>query len=160
TLIGCSTFLTAAHCACAFATGLCPEFDAPDPGRFFVFLQNAGLFEVESVAVQPGFAPPFLDVAVMKLARPVEGVSPAAINTVKSPSFGKNGTIVGFGVTSDFASDAGLKRFGHTVTASCEPNLSDEDAVCWNFEGPVGPPGSDSSTCYGDSGGPLFVRFS
>jgi hypothetical protein len=31
--------------------------------------------------------------------------------------------------------------------------------VCWNFVGPLGAPGSNSNTCSGDSGGPLFINF-
>src|SRR4029077_12061879 len=29
--------------------------------------------------------------------------------------------------------------------------------LCWVYENPIGAPGTDSDTCEGDSGGPLFV---
>jgi hypothetical protein len=31
--------------------------------------------------------------------------------------------------------------------------------VCWNFTSPLGEPGTNSNTCNGDSGGPLFIDF-
>jgi hypothetical protein len=41
------------------------------------------------------------------------------------------------------------------VTAACQPPSS--RFVCWNFNNPLGSPGPNSDTCFGDSGGPLFV---
>jgi Trypsin/Bacterial pre-peptidase C-terminal domain len=147
TLVGCETFLTAGHCVHGF-----------NPSAFHVFIPSAGFFEVASIAVHPGFAFPDGDVAVLKLAAPVDGVAPSAINATAAPLFGSPGTIVGFGRSGDPNDDAGLKRAGAVTTVSCLPSgESDTDQVCWTFAAPLGPPGSNSNTCNGDSGGPLFV---
>jgi len=159
TLIGCETFLTAAHCVCGPRTGVECNDDFPrDPSRYRVFLQHAGSVEVAGIVVHPDFVPGGLvnDVAVLQLAVPVTGIHPAVPNDLGTPGFGSSGTIVGFGRSATGLSDFGLKRAGAVVTADCGGILNDGH-VCWSFEEPVGPPGGDSSTCQGDSGGPLFV---
>ncbi|MCP4149392.1 MAG: trypsin-like serine protease, partial [bacterium] len=45
TLIGCGTFVTAAHCV----------EDYPNPSEYTVFLQHAGLFSVESITPHPDY---------------------------------------------------------------------------------------------------------
>src|SRR5947208_12730771 len=61
-LVGCQTFLTAAHCVCtlngvaAFDGAQCnARPDLLDPSRFGVFFQHAGSFRVASVAVNPSY---------------------------------------------------------------------------------------------------------
>lgn len=147
TLIGCQTFLTAGHCVA----------DDGNPLRYFVYLQNAGLYSVTSVALHPDFDFPVGDVAVLKLGAPVTGISPTPIDTAGAFGFGTPVTIAGFGNTGGVNNDYGLKRAGAAVTASCTTGISNTTSVCWNFDAPLGPPGTDSSTCNGDSGGPLFV---
>ncbi len=150
TLIGCETFLTAGHCV---------EGDL-NPTHYAIFLQHAGLFAVASVALEPSYSFPDGDVGVLRLATPVTGIVPTPIDTVAAPAFGSAGTIAGFGRTGGFNTDYGLKRAGAVTTASCTPSgISNTTSVCWNFLNPLGPPGTDSSTCNGDSGGPLFVDF-
>jgi Trypsin/Bacterial pre-peptidase C-terminal domain len=146
TLIGCQTFLTAGHCV---------EHDT-DPAHYSVFLQHAGLFAVTSVALHPSFDFPVGDVAVLRLTTPVTGVAPTPIDTT-SFAFGTPATIAGFGNTGGINGDYGLKRVGAAITASCTIGVSDTTSVCWNFTAPLGPPGTDSNTCSGDSGGPLLV---
>jgi hypothetical protein len=34
-----------------------------------------------------------------------------------------------------------------------------DEFVCWEFDAPLGPPGTDANTCSGDSGGPMYVDF-
>lgn len=151
TLIGCETFLTAGHCVEGFA-----------PVDFHVYVPNAGMFGVASIARHPDYDFPIADVAVLKLTTPVNGVPPSAINTTGSPAFGSTGTLVGFGRSGDPNFDYGLKRTGDVATASCTnaPNGgSDATLVCWDFTNPIGAPGTDSNTCNADSGGPLFVDF-
>lgn len=146
TMIGCSTFLTAAHC---LAGDL-------HPAHHLVFLPHAGFFALTSVAVHPSFAYPEADVAVLELALPEEGIRPSAIDTGGGPPFGSPGIIAGFGRTGG-GSDYGIKRSGAVETVSCVPPADDATSVCWQFLDPIGAAGTDSNTCNGDSGGPLFV---
>jgi hypothetical protein len=159
TLIGCETFLTAAHCVCEFSGSDCQSggFGEPNPSDYVVFFQHAGFFAVSSIAVRPDFEFPVGDVAVLKLATPVTGIAPSPIDVMRVPAFGTPATIVGFGREAN-GSDYGLKRAGSVSTSSCvdESNVT---SVCWDFLQPIGPPGDDSNTCNGDSGGPLFVDF-
>lgn len=149
TLIGCSTFLTAAHCV-----------EGRVPPELFVYLPNAGIFPVTSIAQHPAYDFPAADVAVLKLGAAVEGIAPSVIESVSAPPFGTPGTIVGYGRAGDPLYDYGLKRAGSVVTAPCttipSPG-SDLTSVCWNFSAPKGDPGTNSNTCNADSGGPLFV---
>ncbi len=156
TLIGCNTFLVAAHCVA----------DDQVSSHYRVFLQHSGLHSLSSLAVHPSYKSntfPRADVAVLKLATTVTGIDPTEINTVANPAalgFGLGGTIVGFGRTSGSSSDYGIKRAGAVLTAPCSGTPSgtgDTELVCWDFTNPVGNPGEDSNTCNGDSGGPLFM---
>jgi len=159
TLIDCRTFVTAAHCVCLGAedASTCAVNGPVAPELLRIFLQHAGLFSVDSVAVHPDFSfGTGGDVAVLRLAEPVEDVAPSAINAVGKPALGSTGTIVGFGRTLNVlatASDSGIKREGKVTVADCGGVVPDETHVCWQFLG------TDSSTCSGDSGGPLFLDF-
>jgi hypothetical protein len=154
TLIGCGTFLVASHCV-----------DDANPAHYWVYLQHAGLFTVTSVTRHPDYTSnsfPIADVAVLTLSDWATGILPAALNQVDpAPFIPAAGTIVGFGQSSGIGNDYGIKRIGAVQTASCPAGLpsdaGDVEEVCWNFESPLGPPGSDSNTCNGDSGGPLFL---
>ena len=156
TLIGCRTFLVAAHCV----------DDDLHPDHYWVYLQHAGIAAVSAVDLHPDSSPvtfPLSDVAVLHLADWVTGIAPTAINTIDPvPFIPAAGTIVGFGQTQGNGNDYGIKRAGAVLTASCPPGLpsdaSDADVVCWNFLYPLGPPGTDSNTCNGDSGGPLLMN--
>ncbi len=151
TLIGCQTFLTAGHCV---------EYDR-NPADYFVFLPNAGFFAVASIALHPTYSFPVGDVAVLKLTVPVTGIVPSRINETATPTADLAGTIVGFGRTGGgyVNADYGLKRSGEILTATCGNGISDVASTCWKFTNPLGPPGTNSSTCNGDSGGPLFIDF-
>jgi len=158
TMIGCSTFLTAAHCVCDGIGTDCQAGDPgePNPGEYFVFLQHAGVFAVDSISVHTAYDFPTADVAVVKLSVPVAGIRPTPLQLSGSPAFGTAGTIVGFGRSGDGNDDYLLKRVGNVQTADCAPD-SNTSLVCWSYDDPVGPPGTDSNTCNGDSGGPLFL---
>jgi hypothetical protein len=149
TLIGCQTFLTAGHCVAGDL----------DPSSYSVFFQHAGFFSVASVTMRSDFNFPVGDVAIVKLTTPVTGIAPTPLDTTAAPAIGTPATIAGFGRSGGSNEDAGLKRVGDVTTASCTNGVSGTTSVCWNFSDPVGPPGTDSNTCNGDSGGPLFVDF-
>lgn len=159
TLIGCRTFLTAAHCISGDV----------DPSHYWVYLQHAGIVAVSSVATHPSYSPTLSghDVAVVQLATDVTGIEPTPINSTHdlgAMGVGLGATIVGFGETSVTGLDFGIKRYGAVQTANCVTTLTggegNDKLVCWDFAIPVGPPGQDSDTCNGDSGGPLFMDFS
>jgi len=149
-LIGCQTFLTAAHCVCGTDGARCQGRRAPDAHSRLVYLEHAGFFEVASIAVHPDYHFPVADVAVLRLVRPVTGIAPSQVSTVAPPA-GTPGTIVGFGRTIGSAQDFGLKRSGDVTMGPCAKDVSNETSVCWSFDG------TQSDTCSGDSGGPLFV---
>jgi hypothetical protein len=156
-MIGCETFLTAAHCVCGGNGQTCNGPGAPDPADYSVFLQHAGFFGVSSISLRSNYDFPVADVAVLKLTTPVNGIPPTPINTTASPSSGTPGVIVGFGSSGGARTDYGLKRSGSVSTATCASGISNATSVCWTFLNPIGPPGEDSNTCMGDSGGPLFI---
>ena len=149
TLIGCQTFLTAGHCVS----------DDLNPSHYTVFFQHAGFFAVTSVALHPDFNFPVGDVAVLKLATAINGIRPTPINTTAAPTTGLEGAIVGFGRSGGSSQDYGIKRVGAVTTAACKNDVSGTTSVCWDFNAPLGTPGTNSNTCNGDSGGPLFIDF-
>ncbi|MEM9594135.1 MAG: trypsin-like serine protease [Acidobacteriota bacterium] len=149
TLIGCDTVLSAAHCFFGF----------PNPGSYLVYGQNTGLNAVSSITIHPdypGFVGSQADVAILRLAEPVTGVAPMPINTAAKPSPGTPALIAGYGLTQGGSGDAGIKRAGLVQTETCTV-VPDGPHLCWEFANPIGPVGTDSNTCPGDSGGPLFV---
>ncbi|MFY9822797.1 MAG: trypsin-like serine protease [Thermoanaerobaculia bacterium] len=164
TLIGCSTVLTAAHCICESPSG--HDFNGvpcqarPDlvgPAGKLVFFQHAGLFTLSRIAVNPAYNAHSgaADLAILHLSTPVTNIAPSLLNRVSLPPLGLHGEIVGFGSTRTNSTDDGLKRHGFVTTAACDPPA--QGFVCWNFRKPVGAPGLNADTCFGDSGGPLFL---
>jgi Trypsin len=164
-LIGCQTFLTAAHCVCTDSNdNTLPGSEClsrPDlltPAGKTVFLQNGGNYAVSSVSVDPDFVFGVkADFAILHLSTPVTGVAPSPIDTTGRVPAGSSGTIVGFGLTGGNAFDVGIKRTGKVVTVACPASLVPNSThLCWTYAKPIGTPGLNSDTCAGDSGGPLF----
>ena len=158
TLIGCRTFLTAAHCVCpdnAMDAVSCQRQGIADPATLRVFLQQAGTIPVAGVAIAPDYSFAVRgDVAVITLAESVTGIAPSPLNTTHRPDPGTAGTIVGFGTTATgrgSVDDSGIKRTGTVTSAQCPADIPDNAHVCWEFAG------SGANSCEGDSGGPLFT---
>ena len=115
--------------------------------------------QVASVTVNPDFDFPVGDVAILKLTTPVTGVAPTLIDVGRAPASGDAGVIVGFGRSGGLNFDYGIKRRGAVTIEPCSGDISNATSVCWTFDEFVGPPGDDSNTCNGDSGGALFSDF-
>lgn len=164
TLIGCDTVLTAAHCVCPEMVDCGNPENVIPPESLFVYLQNAGTVAVSEVHAHPEARVPGPDIAVLKLAEPVTGVTPARINEVAPLGIGTVGTIVGFGYSNSRRGDFGTKRFGQIETIGCDAlnsvgsgvTFTDEESICWYYEG-SGNAGEDSNNCFGDSGGSLYA---
>jgi secreted trypsin-like serine protease len=165
TLIGCDTAITAGHC-----------FNVSASTRRTLFFQHAGFYAIETAVRHPVFAAYYdqgigdfytvtrqEDIALIKLATPVSGITPSPINTTQTPGAGTPGRVVGFGrdpltEVSSFQQNLGIKRSGSMTLAACQdPTLSPYDVLCWDPSSVIGDPGTDVSTCNVDSGGPLFV---
>ncbi len=152
TMIGCKTFLTAAHC-------VLPD---PDPQNYRVFLPQAGLFEVDAIRwpksayIAPTTEGSKADVAIVTLKASISGINPHAINTTREAGLDP-GTIVGYGRTATSAADdsSGVKREGHVLISQCKSAKFTGELVCWDFDD--GTSLSPSNTCNGNSGGPLFL---
>jgi hypothetical protein len=161
TMIGCRSFLTAAHCVCENTrpfSNLLPEICEPRPAADLrVYLQHSGIHPVSAVHVHPAFEFGVAsDIAVLTLALPEQGIPPSALNTAGTPAVGAPGSIVGFGMTTGTADDYGIKRTGSIVTANCDgAGLPQPANVCWEYQEIAGR--TDSNICFGDSGGPLFI---
>jgi hypothetical protein len=156
TLIGCQTFVTAAHCVCrtsALDAQSCRRGGLVDPATVLVFFQHAGFFPVESATINPAFEFAVrADLGVLTLARPVTGIHASPLNTLDKPAGGVRGTIVGFGTQGGSrANDVGIKRQGSMTTAACTDDLPEATLLCWQFTG------SEANICDGDSGGPVFI---
>ena len=165
-LIGCRTFLTAAHCLCthsgSYQACASDELATIDPADLRVFFQHAGIFHVRELYVSPDYLRgKHGDLMLLRLSERVDGIEPARFNALHGPyiNHGTNGLIAGFGSSGDDRSDASIKRVGQVDTAACSITNPEPSNVCWNFVAPVASAGQDSNVCFKDDGGPLFVDF-
>ncbi len=164
TFIGCRSAVTAAHCVCdPSGTGAAcggGEF-LIDPALSVFFASQGGFFPIDRIRIPSNFAFGVQgDIAILDLATEVRSIRPRRINEVGRVALGTSATIVGFGRSQDATIDGGIKRVGAVATANCSGSgVSDATHLCWNFLSPIGPAGTDSNICPGDSGGPLLVNF-
>jgi hypothetical protein len=169
TLVGCRHVMTAANCFCTDPdSGIvvngnecANRGDLLDANKFKVFLPHAGTFDVAKISVNPSFLfteeQEKSDVALIELKTPVTGIKPTPLNRGARPAQGTLGTIVGYGRTAGAGDDfLGLKRSGQVQIANCTEAPAASN-ICWNFNDPIGPQGTDSNSCDGDAGGPVLV---
>lgn len=161
TLIAVNAVLTANHC-----TANANVVEGP---LLKVFFQHAGIYQVEKSFRHQDYAFPYADFAILILANPVSGITPATINDLSPVPANTLSRIVGFGWYSEDSSTvaagsessvvqkAGIKVHANVVSDTCTGNEAGQSLICWTYKNGE----RDAlfgSTCHGDSGGPLFVK--
>lgn len=140
TLVSDVHVLTAGHCAA--------EIRNATDGTFR--LGNT-VYETVEVTIHPGFNAATLeyDVAILKLAEPVEGVTPAELFRGR-PALDSELTIVGYGAGGDASGEDG--NFGTLMAGVTYIEGVSDIQVFWTFDDVA-----EANTAPGDSGGPGFL---
>lgn len=150
TLVGCSSFLTAAHC-----------LRGKQPSELRVFFPSNGIVSVKSFTRHteykdcpggPGICSA-ADIALVELGAPMSGLQALPVTRNNPVPVGDIGTIVGYGASGGQRSDFGVKRRGAVSAGQCNfsiPGQGDQDWICWTFL-------NEATTCFGDSGGPYLA---
>ena len=150
TLIAPDVVLTAAHCVEASGGGYIGDTE----GTFEV---NGQVYNTTKITVHPDYNPNNFgagyDIAIMKLDRAVEGVTPHDINRTV-PVVGQTLTLVGFGETGSSSSGGSNGDFGNKTVGQTAIDEVTQTHVSWNFDSH-----NESNTAPGDSGGPAFLEF-
>jgi len=146
TLVGSQTLLTGAHCATSPISQL----------AFYVNgqLTNGAItgtkHQVASGSIHPGFNAagnlPAADVAVLRLAAPVQGVQPMRVSA-NATFVGEQVRLVGYGQTGKDKDDAGTKR---TAVNTVEQLA----AATFSYKGAQG---GEGNTCSGDGGSSVLA---
>ncbi len=160
-MIGCRTFLTAAHCICPGA-GNAAECEAafPDVADLRVFFAHGGTSHVRELWVKPSYLRSVRgDIAIVRMSRRIDGIHPVRINRDGQPGNFFRASIAGFGVTDEGEKDEGIRRFGEVQLRPCPGRIAKPANVCWEFEAPLSVAPTDSNICFGDDGGPLISDF-
>ncbi len=87
------------------------------------------------------------DLSLIKLDRRITELEIYGLRQEPQSEVGDTGVIVGYGVTSDTASDSGVHRWGTAEILEYWNSAFGKDLVV----------GNPSSGCFGDSGGPFFT---
>jgi secreted trypsin-like serine protease len=180
-LIDRNSVLTAAHCV----TG--PRgFPVParplriSVGRTVLNSDQGQKSWVSNISIHPRYNVDTFayDAAVLKLSSPVSGIAPIKLASSKQnylEKAGRKATVAGWGVTTALRACVPSPLYAPERPARMRqaqvPIVSDSKAdqlykdLCWfrDIKLPYTPPlmvaagGTDKDTCFGDSGGPLFV---
>lgn len=135
--------LTATHCV------------AGDPASAFTALFGTTeqaptqVIQVDALATAPAGG----DIAALAFAEACPAVIPYN-RTALEAHVGEPVVMVGFGVTTEDADDAGIKRSGTATLFSVDPA-----AVPGMEDGELATSNDPDGTCNGDSGGPTFMTF-
>jgi hypothetical protein len=136
TLVSPKSVLTAKHCIEGTSAGQVSVFFGSDSRAAGTWIDATRLV-----------GHPTTDIAMIAMAEPGPTMwIPLSETTLVEGMVGQQVRIVGFGVTGENESDAGLKRQGMTALSEIDGDVM--------FVGSAG-----SKTCYGDSGGPAFMAF-
>ena len=165
-------YRTAAECVAGRYNRLGSSVSTLDPDHQSVFLQHAGHFQIDHIVVHPQFRwtgdLPASDLAILFLERPVPGIAPMPLNSLRRLPPGTKAAAVGYGAhnpigaggaitdTATVLEQAGLKLQANTMTAPCNLRARSRKLICWSYRAErVGM--QLGSTCRGDSGGPLYA---
>jgi V8-like Glu-specific endopeptidase len=147
TLVGSRTVLTAAHCVTLDKQA---PYNLASPLFFIPGKPGAPKIQVISAQMHPSFdysdvtSP---DLAVVKLAQPMVGITPMPVSK-QPPTSGEKVWLVGYGQTStQNVNSGGTKHKAATVIAEVAPTT-------FTFHATVS---SGGSICWGDSGGPSIA---
>ena len=164
TLVADDVFLTAAHCV-AFTTIVFGE----DADVFVTFADDLADPAAELLPgvghAHPAFTntsrdPKSVDVGVVVLDEPADGIEPATLPQqglvdtldLKREWF----TTVGYGVVREDKTKGPHSLFGDTIRRTAMQGAQSRNAS-WLLL-PMNPSTGNGGTCYGDSGGPHFLR--
>jgi MYXO-CTERM domain-containing protein len=113
------------------------------------------VLQVTEVAIEPGFASGTreADIALLRFAEACPATTPYNPYPLEA-HVGEQVVMVGFGVTVESASDAGIKRSGVASLFSVAPS-----EVSGMSDGELATSNDPHGTCDGDSGGPTFMTF-
>ena len=153
--------LTAAHCA---------DFVVPSDIEVLVGTQSLASggtrVKVEGVTVHPNWNPDLLDfdVAVITLAKPVEGIAPVRFITSLAEEAhiapaGESVLAAGWGLTgSGYPTEVYQARFPVVDHSACVSTYAPYDIPVTDQMMCTGTPGHNKAVCKGDSGSPLWAR--